>query len=39
VLITDRRTAEALVEEVRSRQMPISPAVTNRVLHPSVEQG
>ena len=39
VLITDRRTAEALVEEVRSRQMPISPAVTTRVLHPSVEQG
>jgi len=32
VLITDRRIAEALVEEVRSRQVPTSPALTNATL-------
>jgi DNA-binding transcriptional regulator LsrR (DeoR family) len=34
VLITDRRTAEVLVQEVRARQLPATPAVPNRALHP-----
>jgi len=37
VLITDRRTAEALVVEVRARQLPASPALTNGPLHPQKE--
>jgi DNA-binding transcriptional regulator LsrR (DeoR family) len=32
VLITDRRTAELLVEEARARQVPTSPALTNGTL-------
>jgi len=39
VLITDHRTAEALVEEVRSRQLPASPAWTYGTLPPQVGSG
>jgi DNA-binding transcriptional regulator LsrR (DeoR family) len=38
VLITDRHTAEVLVEEIRSRQLPAPPASTNRALHPLIEK-